>query len=210
MRAGSFIFVLAALVLACRKGGDRGPSHAAAPATPAGAEYADWYPEDIAPPPGTQYPCALTALPRDLPGIPAADRRFINHVYSSILRATQAKLVLLKDLEGEGDHQPALQVYLKKTSEAQTRITEEPIPPGLETFVSDVLQALVKQQAFFIAAARSRAEGARMAEVYRHPEGRSASAHLISAWARMQQQYPRWSAEVKDSVYHHLCALDLF
>ncbi|HEY4597563.1 MAG TPA: hypothetical protein VIJ02_14285, partial [Thermoanaerobaculia bacterium] len=51
----------------------------------------NWYPADITPPPGTHYPCALTALPPGLPGIPAAERELINHVYSMVLKAVQAK-----------------------------------------------------------------------------------------------------------------------
>ena len=49
-----------------------------------------------------------------------------------------------------------------------------------------------------------------MAEVYQIAEGRQASARLISAWGRMQGRYPSWAPETKDSIYHHLCALDLF
>src|SRR6185436_6475395 len=54
------------------------------------------YPADITPPAGTRYPCALTALPRELPGIPPADHAYINRAYAVILRATHAKLVVLK------------------------------------------------------------------------------------------------------------------
>jgi hypothetical protein len=68
-----------------------------------GAAPQDAYPSDITPPAGTQYPCALTALPRGLPGIPEADREYINRTYARILRATQAKLVLLKALEERRD-----------------------------------------------------------------------------------------------------------
>jgi len=32
----------------------------------------------------------------------------------------------------------------------------------------------------------------------------------IRAWSRMQARYPGWSSETRDSIYHHLCALDLF
>ena len=49
-----------------------------------------------------------------------------------------------------------------------------------------------------------------MTEVYAVPQGRQASAKLISAWGRMQSRYPAWATETKDSIYHHLCALDLF
>jgi len=63
---------------------------------PSPAPFEDWYPEDIAPPEGTQYPCPLAEhpLPEELPGIPNKDRQFINHVYSQILACTQAKLLL--------------------------------------------------------------------------------------------------------------------
>ncbi len=37
-----------------------------------------------------------------------------------------------------------------------------------------------------------------------------ASARLIAAWGKMSARYPAWSAETRDSIYHHLCALDLF
>jgi hypothetical protein len=49
-----------------------------------------------------------------------------------------------------------------------------------------------------------------MADVYAIPEGRQASARLIAAWGKMSARYPTWSAESRDSIYHHLCALDLF
>src|SRR5690242_8831494 len=81
---------------------------AAAPACLAqkAAPAEDAYPADITPPAGTSYPCALTALPRDLPGVPQAERAYINHTYTRILRATQAKLVLLKALD-ENDALPS-------------------------------------------------------------------------------------------------------
>jgi hypothetical protein len=50
----------------------------------------DAYPADITPPAGTRYPCALPALPRALPGIPEADRAYINRTYARVLRAEPA------------------------------------------------------------------------------------------------------------------------
>lgn len=170
----------------------------------------DWYPKDITPPAGTQYPCALTALPRDLPGVPASDRRFINHAYSLILKATQAKLVLLKALESTTDLEPALARYLEETRGLRARLASEPVPEGLGPFQADVLEALDRQQAFFRAAVASRASGGSYADIFSHPDGRVASHRLISAWGRMQRRYPSWGPALRDSVYHHLCALDLF
>jgi hypothetical protein len=201
------------LLLAGCSRGDAVPAAQAATSGPlaqTAASANDWYPEDIAPPAGTQYPCALTALPRDLPGIPAADRRFINRAYSLILKATHAKLVLLKALEGTTDLEPALARYLEATGGLRDRLAGESVPEGLGPFRADVLEALDRQQAFFRAAVASRSGGATYADVFSHPDGRLASRRLISAWGRMQQRYPSWSPALRDSIYHHLCALDLF
>jgi hypothetical protein len=127
-----------------------------------------------------------------------------------ILRATPAKLAMLKDLETEGEHALALGDYLRATDEVRTRIAEEAVPAGLAPFATEVLQALERQQVFFRAAAEARARGVSLADVYRHPDGRRASQLLVSAWGRMHRRYPGWSPEMQDSVYHHLCALDLF
>ena len=181
------------------RGGNGGP-HAAGD---------DAYPLDITPPAGTQYPCALKALPRALPGIPESDRAYINRTYAVILRATHAKLVVLKALEKGQNLRLALARYQDATRPLALRLSEPP-PAGLAAFQEDVLQALTLQQAFFAAAVPLRETGRAMAEVYAIPEGRQASGKLVSAWSRMQQRYPAWSAETKDSIYHHLCALDLF
>ena len=178
------------------------------PARPLAAE--EHYPDDITPPAGTRYPCALTALPRALPGIPEADRAYVNRTYTRILRATQAKLVMLKALDEGGDLGGALARYRVATSSLAERLRAEPAPSGLAPFQDDVSQALALQQAFFAKAVPLREAGRTMAEVYAVPEGRQASSRLVSAWARMQARYPSWSRETSDSIYHHLCALDLF
>jgi hypothetical protein len=170
----------------------------------------DAYPADITPPPGTRYPCALTALPRALPGIPEGDRAYINRTYSRILRATQAKLVALKALEEGRDSSAALARYLETTTTLAGRVGAELAPAGLGTFQDDVVQALRLQQEFFRKAVVLRAAGRGMGDVYAIPEGRQASARLIAAWGKMSARYPGWSAETRDSIYHHLCALDLF
>jgi hypothetical protein len=179
------------------------------PAVPPGD---DWYPADIAPPPGTQYPCALTALPRELPGIPAGDRRFINHVYSMLLRATQAKLVLQKALrDGSG---PPLAIahadYRRVTNDALAKIRAESLPAGLDKFREDVTAALELQRSAFEQAVKARVGGGAAGEEYRVPEGQAASKRLIGAWVKMMKRYPDWPAATRESVYHHLCALDLF
>lgn len=170
----------------------------------------DSYPADITPPPGTRYPCALTALPRGLPGVSEADRAYLNRTYARILRATQAKLVLLKALEESRGIEPAAAQYRDATRGLAARQESDGVPGGLEPFQEDVLAALTLQQAFFSKAAALRQGGRGMDEVYSVAEGRQASARLIAAWSRMQARYPGWPPETRDSIYHHLCALDLF
>lgn len=176
------------------------------------ASYEDWYPASITPPAGTQYPCALTALPRDLPGIPKGDRRSSTTSYAMLLKATQAKLVLLSALHGSGT--PALEqasaTYRRTTDEALEKVRAEPVPPGLEGFAQDVITALELQRDAFDQAVRTRAQGSPPDEVFRMPEARKASQRLIAAWNKMSRRYPDWPQPMRDSVYHHLCALDLF
>jgi len=195
----AWLALASALAVSCRA--------EAGPAPPAGDEA---YPADITPPAGTQYPCALTALPRALPGIPDADRAYVNRTYTRILRATQAKLVLLKALDEGRDLRPALARYQEASQALAQRLAAEPPPEGLAPFQEDVGKALALQQAFFAKAVPMREAGRSMADVYAIGEGREASSRLISAWGRMQARYPSWSPETRDSIYHHLCALDLF
>ena len=170
----------------------------------------DAYPGDISPPPGTRYPCALTALPRGLPGIPEADRAFVNRTYARVLRATQAKLVLLKALEERRPVSAAFERYRETAEGLLPRQRADDVPPGLEPFQRDVMAALELQLAFFSKAAALREAGGSMDEAYRIAEGRQASGRLIAAWSKMQARYPGWPPETRDSIYHHLCALDLF
>jgi hypothetical protein len=170
----------------------------------------DSYPADIAPPPGTRYPCALTALPRELPGIPEADRAYINRTYARVLRATQTKLVLLKALEDGQGMSTAAARYREAVDGLRARQGADAVPSGLLAFQQDVLAALELQQGFFAKAVELRERGLSMSEAYQLQEGRQASARLVGAWSQMQARYPAWSAETRDSIYHHLCALDLF
>ena len=170
----------------------------------------DDYPADITPPPGTRYPCALTALPQGLPGIPETDRAFINRSYARILKATQAKLVLLNALEQQREMRARLLRYLETTEGLLARQRTEEVPAGLEPFQQDVLGALELQRTFFSKAEAERERGGSMDDVYRIPEGRLASSRLIAAWGRMRARYPGWPSETRESIYHHLCALDLF
>jgi hypothetical protein len=170
------------------------------------------YPADITPPPGTQYPCALTALPRTLTGVPESERGYIERVYGLFIRGIHAKLLLLKAVEGgeAGALGTVLARYQASTEGVVSRISALPAPAGLEPFRDDIVTAFRLQRTFFEKAVEARRAAASMDDVWRIAEGRQASQRLIAAWGRMQARYPQWSRETSESVYHHLCALDLF
>ncbi len=172
--------------------------------------YDNWYPRNITPPSGYQYPCALTALPEDLTGIPAGDRKFINHVYSLILKALQAKMVMLSALNGSAGFSSAYSVYYSSIAAQRAKIVAEAAPSGLENLKAQVIGAIDNQAMFFDKAQKMRQQGKSYQEVMQVPEGRTASQMLMVAWSEMARRYPSWSPQVKDSIYHHLCALDLF
>ncbi|MCO5167935.1 MAG: hypothetical protein M9894_16450 [Planctomycetes bacterium] len=197
------------VTLPCLVGCPRGGPSAAAPSAPP-APFEDRYPEDIALPPGVEYPCAVTALPRDLAGVPEAERNYVNHVYAALIDVVQQKQVLLAAMARRADAAAADGEHRASTERALAALRAEPVPRGLEGFHGDVVAALEQQRTFFDQAVPRRAAGASMEDVHHIAEGRAASQRLLSAWAAMERRYPRWSAEVKDSVYHHLCALDLF
>lgn len=179
---------------------------------PAGAQKADdWYPQSITAPAGHQYPCALTALPKDLTGIPQADRRFINHTYAMILKCLQAKLVMIDTLfQDNQSYTNAYAVYYRDVAAARQRIMSEPVPAGCEAFRNTVVAAIDKQIQYFGKATTKRGAGGSSQDVLNLPEGRTASGLLQQAWSQMASKYPSMSPAVHDSTYHHLCALDVF
>ncbi len=171
----------------------------------------NWYPSSITPPAGHRYPCALTALPASLDGIPEADRQFINHTYSMILKCLQAKMLMLDSLyQNRRSYASEYSAYYSAVTAARKKILDEPCPRGLEGFKNDVIQALDQQIVFFRKAVEARQTGESMQKVLGLAEGRAASGLLQAAWSKMANRYPQWSQPVRESIYHHLCALDLF
>lgn len=170
----------------------------------------DWYPSSIALPQGYSYPCALTALPRSLPGIPTADRTYINHVYSMILKCVQAKVIVYASLNNKNTIDAAYSRYYYDTKAAYEKIKAEPTPRGLETFRNQLLTALGLQMSFFAKGTQMCKSGSNFNQIIALPEGHQASAQLQAAWSSMMGRYPSLPADTKDSIYHHLCALDLF
>ena len=169
----------------------------------------DWYPSSITLPSGLTYPCALTPLPKNLSGVPAADRIYINHTYTMILKCIQEKVVLMSKLR-RGEARDAYSKYYYATRDALAKLKTEPTPRGLESFRNQVAQAITTQVTFFKKCTDGAEAGTPFQELMNIPEGRQASSLLQAAWGQMAARYPSWDNATKDSIYHHLCALDVF
>lgn len=171
----------------------------------------NWYPASIALPANHRYPCNLTPLPRDLTGITQNEKTYVNHSFSLLLKMLQAKIVMFDTVMWDKQaYNNVYNTYYASTVAARQKFMQIPTPKGLEGFRNDVVNAVDKQIVFFRAAASARQSGKSTQEVLQIPQAKEASSLLMSAWGKIQSRYPGMSAPVKDSMYHHLCALDVF
>ena len=174
-----------------------------------GAIFADWYPANTSPPAGTAYPCAFTPMPKTLDGIPPSHHRFLNHVCSLLVKAIHQRLLAHQALAaGNG---AGLETYLAATRELQKKIRDEEAPSSMRAFRDDLVAGLEGEMTAYGAAFAARRSGNEAIQALgAAPGGREASGRLISAWQKMEARYPKWTPDVKNSLYHHLCALDIF
>lgn len=170
-----------------------------------------WYPQSIALPANHRYPCTLNPLPRDLTGIPQSEKLYIDHAFSLLLKMLQAKIVMFDTVSWDNQqYQSAYSTYYTNTVSARQKFLQLATPKGLEVFRNDVVNGLDKQVVFFQKAAKMRTDGKSAQDIMAIPEGKTASSLYISAWQKISARYPNLSTPVKDSMYHHLCALDIF
>jgi hypothetical protein len=169
-----------------------------------------WYPSSAAPYPGTAFHCDLRPLPSDMPGIKDEDKEFIDHACAVLLKCAQEKEGMLLALRNNTQTKQ-LPVYVAAVSSQIARLKGVTAPKGLETFQSDVESAINLQVEFFKLATIKRSEGTAYDAIMAIPEGKQASQKLFGAWDEMQKRYWLfWNGPSKDSIYHHLCALDLY
>lgn len=170
-----------------------------------------WYPQSIALPANHRYPCTLNSLPRDLTGIPQSEKLYIDHAFSLILKMLQAKIVMFDTVSWDNQqYSSAYSSYYSNTVSARQKFLQLATPKGLEGFRNDVVNGLDKQVVFFQKAAQLRSLGKSAQDIMSIPEGKVASSLYVSAWQKISSRYPKMSTSVKDSMYHHLCALDIF
>lgn len=184
------------------------PSKKAAAAAAAKAK-ANWYPASVALPDGLNYHCALTPLPPTMDGVLPGDRLYINHVFSMILKCAQAKTIMCSKLT-KGSARSAYAKYYASTIDALKTIRAEPTPRGLELFRNQLMQGIILQIKFFDKAATAAEAGTDFNTILKIPEGKQASSQLQSAWGQLKARYTNFGPTTENSMYHHLCALDMF
>lgn len=177
-----------------------------APAAP----FTNRYPQDISLPMGVEYPCALTPLPIVLDGVPVEERNYVNHSCALLIGLIQAKQVLLDAMARGRSFTSESEAYAAANAAALAGLQAEPVPDGLEGFHADLLAAVELHKSFFAEATAQMNGGATMEQIHQIPSGREASGKLLAAWNVWAARYPELAPAVKDSMYHHLCALDLF
>ena len=167
------------------------------------------YPGNNAPPEGIVYSCPLTPLPAVLSGIPDTDVQFIDLTYALILKAIHEKLMLMKAL-GSTQQKTALAKYINNSTRLQSDITRiQTTNKNMKAFKESIVRVLALQRTFFkklIALDNKYPVSKKMKRV---PERKEISATLKEAWKLTRATYPNISSAVRDSLFNHLCALDI-
>jgi hypothetical protein len=167
------------------------------------AAFVDTYPASITPPPGTTYPCEMSALPKDLTGIPPSHHAWINHAFTFTLKAIHVKLKAYAALGGPPP-KAVEEAYLRDTGALVQNLRDEPCPKSLESARDDLVATLEKQIIFFTKAFAAKRSGTAWETILQIPEGHEASAHVQGCYAKLLARYPAASPAVKNTFYHHL------
>lgn len=178
-------------------------------------ETADPYPTSVAPPAGLQWPTPLTALPRDLPGVPAGDHRFLKHTFAAVLAASRAKLIMLNGLlaytkagKRDVDLPRMLAGYVDATVAARKALAGLTAPAGLDVFVKLLLNALGHQEQYFKKSVRLALSGKGW-KVLKLPESARASLKLNQAYELLHKRYAQSAPTTLESLKSHLKVLDI-
>jgi hypothetical protein len=173
------------------------------------AQFLNWYPSNTAPPPGTKYSHELVPLPGSLPGVPHSEKMFIDHVFAMVLRMVQSKTMMMDALQSGKNLDRVYQKYYSETVAARRKIEEEKTPVGMADFKRYLLEGTELQMMFFPKAVSMRASGSTMNFIIKMREAHRASSKLFNAWNQLCKHYPKWSPQLKTSMYSHIEALDV-
>ncbi len=174
--------------------------------------YEDWYPNklEVVGANGATYSTVLIPLPKALSGITDGDKRYVNHVFATLLKIVQAKQEMWQALVNNQHVKKAFEKYNKVTGKALQKIHEEPLPKKLQPFESYLDSAVKLQANFFRKAVKLRTPNSSMEPVLKIPEAQIVSKRIQNAWEQMEKTYPSWSDDTRESIYCHLHAVDLF
>ena len=177
------------------------------------------YPARIAPPEGQQWPSPITPLPDPLEGIPRADVKYVETVYTVTLEAIDARIRMLHSLKRFQEGKPLLQGgqqvsmkdmhrrYQDATSALVTRLDQLDPPGPLAKFHQALLEGIKQQLLLFNKARETKLPVARLNEL---SAGKRAKYHCGRAWGLFKQAYPELGADTAAACKSHLTALAPF
>lgn len=133
------------------------------------------------------------------------ERAYLTLMFQLVDEAVAVRVSGLRAFNGGDRNAETIDQYETLTSFISTI---EP-PPSLSQYHSDLHSALQAQQAFFKTWRTYGSGFTGQGNGYRnHPQVKTASAHLISAYQQLMQAFPDEDSVNKDAFFDHHCALD--
>ncbi len=173
--------------------------------------YENWYPANIAPPPGLKYPCGIVSLMTVIHKFPPKEQPFINHVFAVVLKAAHGKMKIWKNYQTYNTN-PGMdhQVYKAEVMPLLNQLRTIPAPePGLNAVKGAIFQAIGWQNNFFGRAQPLVMQRAPLVEFASIPDGRMLVMRMNEAKAAVDQYYSNLDPQARSVLQQHLCVLDI-
>ena len=161
------------------------------------------YPKNTDAPQGTKYPCAFAPLPSHLKGIPPQDRTFVTKFFAHIVKAIHTRLKIHQVFfDAHMDRKAQLQVYNEELQKIITDLQSLSSHQKLDKLPQQIVNALLLQQKAYTALVEK--------GEFSQQDAKAGSRILLNSWQEVSRYYNQMNSEVKNAVYHHLCALDIY
>lgn len=162
------------------------------------------YPKNTDAPRGTKYPCAFAPLPSHLKGIPQQHRTFVTKFFAHVVQAIHARLRIHQVFyDAHMNRKAQLQIYNDELEEIVADLKKLQTPhQKLGELPQQIIDALLLQQKAYTALVEKGA--------FSQQDAKAGSRILLNSWQQVSRYYNKMNPEVKNAVYHHLCALDIY
>ncbi|WP_372365989.1 peroxiredoxin family protein [Candidatus Uabimicrobium sp. HlEnr_7] len=164
----------------------------------------DIYPRNTDAPQGTKYPCAFSPLPSHLKGVPQQHHTFVAKFFAQIVKAIHARLKIHETLYNRDlSRKKRLKEYQKQLKVIVQNLKRINAPDKkLQKIPEDIVSALLFQEKAYISFVET--------GTFSKAKGKAGSKILLKNWQQISKYYKKMNPDVKNSVYHHLCALDIY